>query len=209
MVAVGSPSPPCFELSGRFGRTDERSGWNALQRYLPPFPDVRCCRTRARWLHLKCWPFPGRTCVWSHYRLPPSPAGCPRWAPFLSKWWSAPLRRSSTLHYCTWVTEHLREIGQEAKNQDLGRRVRSYSEHVFLLDWKWVAGNNALSVPSSFALPSSSSGGGSTPPACGHGQRGAVGTHTSPRAWWGGRVMAFFQPDSIKSNFSPLLQLPT
>lgn len=29
-----------------------------------------------------------------------------------------------------------KEIGQEAKNQDLGRKTRSYSEKVFLLDWK-------------------------------------------------------------------------
>lgn len=44
-----------------------------------------------------------------------------------------------------------REIGQKPKSQEMGRRVRSYNEQMFLLDWKWVAGNNA--VLSSFDTP--------------------------------------------------------
>lgn len=58
--------------------------------------------------------------------------------------------------------------------------MRSYSEHVFLFDWKWVAGNNALSVPSSFALPSSSSGGGSPPPAVAMASEGLWGLTPAP-----------------------------
>lgn len=47
-----------------------------------------------------------------------------------------PCRTSAIGSLCLSFVLSYKEIGQEAKNQELGRRMRSFSEKVFLLDWK-------------------------------------------------------------------------